>query len=164
MLLMDPALNRGAGVAARTCVHCTRTHSHTRKRRCVLHQLSLTPPSNTHNNATTHRDMERFGKLCKLVAFKPFPSAASALEQINAVSEAQVTDDLKAFLETNMPKVRVCVILICMWCCTDGSVSGATLIACFTQHANNTHARTHKNTHAGEGGQEGQVQAGRVRP
>jgi hypothetical protein len=49
--------------------------------------------------------MERFGKLCKLVAFKPFPSAASALEQINAISEAQVTDDLKAFLETNMPKV-----------------------------------------------------------
>lgn len=50
--------------------------------------------------------MERFGKVAKLVAFKPFASAASALEQINAVSEAQVTDDLKAFLETNLPKVR----------------------------------------------------------
>mmetsp|Transcript_17180 Transcript_17180/g.44988 ORF Transcript_17180/g.44988 Transcript_17180/m.44988 type:complete len:485 (+) Transcript_17180:236-1690(+) len=51
-------------------------------------------------------DMERFGKLCKLMAFKPYPSAASALEQINAISEAQMTDDLKAFLETNMPKVK----------------------------------------------------------
>ncbi len=50
--------------------------------------------------------MERFGKVCKLVAFKPFASAADALEQINAVSESTVTDDLKTFLETNLPKVQ----------------------------------------------------------
>ena len=34
--------------------------------------------------------MERFGKSVKLAAFKPFTSAANALEQINAVSESQV--------------------------------------------------------------------------
>jgi hypothetical protein len=41
----------------------------------------------------------------KLIAFKPFTSAADALEQINAVSESQLTDELKNFLELNMPKV-----------------------------------------------------------
>jgi nucleolar protein 56 len=35
-------------------------------------------------------DIARFGKYVKLVAFKPFTSAANALEQINAVSESQV--------------------------------------------------------------------------
>lgn len=50
--------------------------------------------------------MGRFGKICKLAAFKPFTSAADALEQINAVSEAQLTDQLKNFLELNLPKAR----------------------------------------------------------
>ena len=35
-------------------------------------------------------DIARFGKVMKLSAFKPFTSAANALEQINAVSESQV--------------------------------------------------------------------------
>ena len=35
-------------------------------------------------------DVSRFGKIAKLIAFKPFTSAANALEQINAVSESQV--------------------------------------------------------------------------
>ena len=35
-------------------------------------------------------DVSRFGKSVKLTAFKPFVSAANALEQINAVSESQV--------------------------------------------------------------------------
>ena len=34
-------------------------------------------------------DLTRFGKAVKLAAFKPFTSAANALEQINAVSESQ---------------------------------------------------------------------------
>ncbi|EFJ45369.1 hypothetical protein VOLCADRAFT_105910 [Volvox carteri f. nagariensis] len=51
-------------------------------------------------------DLARFGRIVKLVAFKPFPSAADSLEQINAISEAQLTDELKAFLELNMPKVK----------------------------------------------------------
>ncbi|KAL4513455.1 hypothetical protein Ndes2526A_g07415 [Nannochloris sp. 'desiccata'] len=51
-------------------------------------------------------DIARFGKYVKLSAFKPFSSAANALEQINAVSESQMTDDLKNFLSTNLPKVK----------------------------------------------------------
>ncbi|KAI8473241.1 MAG: hypothetical protein J3K34DRAFT_375598 [Monoraphidium minutum] len=51
-------------------------------------------------------NMERFGKVVKLTAFKPFASAANALEQINAVSEAQLTDDLKNFLVMNLPKAK----------------------------------------------------------
>jgi nucleolar protein 56 len=51
--------------------------------------------------------MQRFGKVAKLAAFKPFGSAADALEQINAVSEASLTDELKNFLTMNLPKVRV---------------------------------------------------------
>ena len=35
-------------------------------------------------------DVSRFGKNVKLIAFKPFTSAANALEQINAISESQV--------------------------------------------------------------------------
>jgi hypothetical protein len=50
-------------------------------------------------------DMARFGKVCKLVGFKPFQTAADALEQINAVSESVLTDELKNFLTTNLPKV-----------------------------------------------------------
>ncbi|KAF6262555.1 hypothetical protein COO60DRAFT_1282656 [Scenedesmus sp. NREL 46B-D3] len=51
-------------------------------------------------------DLQRFGKVAKMAAFKPFASAADALEQINAVSEAQLTDDLKNFLTMNLPKVK----------------------------------------------------------
>ncbi len=50
-------------------------------------------------------DMNRFGRVVKLIAFMPFSSAADALEQVNAVSEAQMTDELKNFLELNLPKV-----------------------------------------------------------
>lgn len=53
-----------------------------------------------------HRDLERFGKAVKLAAFKPFTSAADALENINAVSEASLSDGLSAFLEQNLPKVK----------------------------------------------------------
>jgi len=52
------------------------------------------------------RDLERFGKAVKLAAFKPFTSAADALENINAVSEASLSDGLSAFLEQNLPKVK----------------------------------------------------------
>ncbi|KAG2498922.1 hypothetical protein HYH03_003112 [Edaphochlamys debaryana] len=51
-------------------------------------------------------DMARFGRIVKLTAFKPFPSAADSLEQINAISEANLTDELKNFLELNLPKVK----------------------------------------------------------
>eukprot|EP00775_Hariotina_reticulata_P010341 gene10342-10498_t len=51
-------------------------------------------------------DMQRFGKVAKLVGFKPFTSAADALEQINAVSEAQLTDELKNFITMNLAKPK----------------------------------------------------------
>ncbi|XP_028391508.1 nucleolar protein 56-like [Dendronephthya gigantea] len=48
-------------------------------------------------------DLARFGKLVKLVAFMPFKSAANALDNINCVSEGVIHDDLKVFLESNIP-------------------------------------------------------------
>mmetsp|Transcript_28485 Transcript_28485/g.54345 ORF Transcript_28485/g.54345 Transcript_28485/m.54345 type:complete len:487 (+) Transcript_28485:255-1715(+) len=51
-------------------------------------------------------DFERFGKVVKLIGFKPFSSAANALEQINSVSEGIISEDLKAFLEVTLPKVK----------------------------------------------------------
>jgi len=51
-------------------------------------------------------DMARFGKICKLTAFKPFASAADALVQINAISESTLTPELKTFLETNLAKSK----------------------------------------------------------
>ena len=50
--------------------------------------------------------MTRFGKVVKLKGFKPFTSAANALGEINSVSESICTDDLKNFLELNLPKVK----------------------------------------------------------
>jgi len=51
-------------------------------------------------------DFDRFGKVVKLLGFKPFTSAANALEQINSISEGLLSDDLKAFLEVTLPKVK----------------------------------------------------------
>ncbi|KAL0923114.1 hypothetical protein M5K25_007160 [Dendrobium thyrsiflorum] len=49
-------------------------------------------------------DLSRFGKVVKLVAFNPFSSALDALNQCNAVSEGIMTDELRNFLELNLPK------------------------------------------------------------
>ena len=43
--------------------------------------------------------------MVKLTSFAPFKNAAHALDEVNAISEAVVTDDLKNFLEVNLPKV-----------------------------------------------------------
>ncbi|KAK9821924.1 hypothetical protein WJX81_000765 [Elliptochloris bilobata] len=51
-------------------------------------------------------DLARFGKVAKLLSFKPFANAADALVQINAISEGSVTDELKQFLELNLPKMK----------------------------------------------------------
>ena len=48
---------------------------------------------------------DRFSKLARIVGFKPFESAADALEQVNAISESQMTEGLKSFLVVNLPKV-----------------------------------------------------------
>jgi nucleolar protein 56 len=51
-------------------------------------------------------DLARFGKVVKLLSFKPFANAADALVQVNAISEGSVTDELRQFLELNLPKAR----------------------------------------------------------
>ncbi|CAI9773822.1 unnamed protein product [Fraxinus pennsylvanica] len=51
-------------------------------------------------------DLNRFGKVVKLAAFSPFESALDALNQCNAVSEGQMTDELRSFLELTLPKVK----------------------------------------------------------
>nr|XP_014345519.1 PREDICTED: nucleolar protein 56 isoform X2 [Latimeria chalumnae] len=45
----------------------------------------------------------KFNTIVKLVAFSPFKSAQSALENINAVSEGILHEDLRLLLETNLP-------------------------------------------------------------
>ncbi|XP_058078382.1 nucleolar protein 56-like [Magnolia sinica] len=51
-------------------------------------------------------DLTRFGKVVKLAAFQPFSSALDALNQCNAVSEGLLTDELRNFLELNLPKIK----------------------------------------------------------
>lgn len=49
-------------------------------------------------------DLSRFQRVCKMIAFHPFDTAENALENMNAVTEHEVTDDLKSFLRANLPK------------------------------------------------------------
>ncbi|CAN0529048.1 unnamed protein product, partial [Ectocarpus sp. 12 AP-2014] len=51
-------------------------------------------------------DPQRFCRTVKLKGFQPFTTAENALENVNAISEQIVTDDLKNFLEMNLPKVK----------------------------------------------------------
>ncbi|XP_027209812.2 nucleolar protein 56 [Penaeus vannamei] len=51
-------------------------------------------------------DPGKFMQIVKLVGFKAFASAASALENINSITEGILTDALSAFLETNLPKAK----------------------------------------------------------
>uniref|UniRef100_A0A3Q3IEG9 Nucleolar protein 56 n=1 Tax=Monopterus albus TaxID=43700 RepID=A0A3Q3IEG9_MONAL len=48
----------------------------------------------------------KFNSIVTLVAFFPFKSAQTALENINAISEGVVHADLKLFLETNLPRSK----------------------------------------------------------
>jgi len=49
------------------------------------------------------KDIGKFQSIVKLTAFSPFKSGVNALENINAISEGIVHEDLKNFLETNLP-------------------------------------------------------------
>lgn len=49
-------------------------------------------------------DISAFNSVVNLQAFLPFKNAAEALANINAVSEGLCSDQLKHFLEANMPK------------------------------------------------------------
>ncbi|PIN21972.1 Ribosome biogenesis protein - Nop56p/Sik1p [Handroanthus impetiginosus] len=61
---------------------------------------------NTEAVRSSVSDLNRFGKVVKLAAFSPFESALDALNQCNAVSEGQMTDELRNFLELSLPKVK----------------------------------------------------------
>lgn len=49
-------------------------------------------------------DLSRFQRTVKMIAFSPFLTAEDALENINAISEHELSDDLRSFLESNVPK------------------------------------------------------------
>merc|ERR1712142_514193 len=49
------------------------------------------------------KDIGKFQSIVKLTAFSPFKSGVNALENINAISEGIVHEDLRNFLETNLP-------------------------------------------------------------
>ncbi|KAK3094708.1 hypothetical protein FSP39_005296 [Pinctada imbricata] len=49
-------------------------------------------------------DLSKFQAMVKLVAFSPFKSGTNALDNINSISEGVVHEDLRLFLETNVPK------------------------------------------------------------
>jgi RNA processing factor Prp31 len=51
-------------------------------------------------------DLSKFATVVKLVAFHPFQSGVNALDNINAISEGLVHDDLRTFLDTNLPKEK----------------------------------------------------------
>jgi len=72
-------------------------------------------------------DVSKFSQVVNLMSFLPFKTAADALNNINAISEGVVTDDLKLFLETNMPKggKKGCVLGL-----SDSKLSAAINEAC----------------------------------
>ncbi|KAJ8317342.1 hypothetical protein KUTeg_005246, partial [Tegillarca granosa] len=49
-------------------------------------------------------DISKFQSIVKLAAFSPFKSGTNALDNINSISEGLLHDDLKLFVETNVPK------------------------------------------------------------
>uniref|UniRef100_A0A182K2N3 Nucleolar protein 56 n=1 Tax=Anopheles christyi TaxID=43041 RepID=A0A182K2N3_9DIPT len=49
-------------------------------------------------------DISRFNAIVKLVGFHPFKTAVAALNNVNAISEGLVPDDLSGFLDTTLPK------------------------------------------------------------
>jgi nucleolar protein 56 len=56
--------------------------------------------------AASFMDYGRLSKALKLKAFNPFPSAEVALDNAAALSEGLVTDFLRNFLESNLPKEK----------------------------------------------------------
>lgn len=49
-------------------------------------------------------DLSKFNSVVKLIAFAPFTSGLNALDNLNAISEGILHDDLRLFLDTNVPK------------------------------------------------------------
>ncbi|XP_058452057.1 nucleolar protein 56 [Malaya genurostris] len=49
-------------------------------------------------------DLSRFNSIVKLLGFSPFKTAVAALENVNAISEGIVPEDLSGFLDSVLPK------------------------------------------------------------
>ncbi len=49
-------------------------------------------------------ELNKFQRSVKMVAFQPFTTAENALVNMNAITEHEMTDDLKNFLESNLVK------------------------------------------------------------
>jgi nucleolar protein 56 len=57
-----------------------------------------------HQVQTGITDLARFQRVVKMTAFHPFDTAENALENINAITEHEMTEDLRTFLESNLSK------------------------------------------------------------
>jgi hypothetical protein len=66
--------------------------------------IFISPNESTFQIQLSMNDLSRFQRIVKLVAFHPFDSAENALENINAITEHEVTNDLREFLGSNLPK------------------------------------------------------------
>ncbi|CAG9797450.1 unnamed protein product [Chironomus riparius] len=53
----------------------------------------------------SYADVSRFQSIVNLAGFSPFKTAIAALENVNAISEGIVPEDLSVFLDTTLPKV-----------------------------------------------------------
>jgi nucleolar protein 56 len=53
----------------------------------------------------SYADVSRFQSIVNLAGFSPFKTAIVALENVNAISEGIVPEDLSVFLDTTLPKV-----------------------------------------------------------
>lgn len=51
-------------------------------------------------------DLQKFSQIIKLKSFLPFTTMESALENINSISEGEITKSLGDFLEMNLPKKK----------------------------------------------------------
>lgn len=49
-------------------------------------------------------DVSRFNSIVKLIGFSPFKTAVAALENINAISEGLLPEDLQHYLDVTLPK------------------------------------------------------------
>jgi nucleolar protein 56 len=49
-------------------------------------------------------DLSKFNSVVKLIAFAPFTSGVNALENLNCIADGTLHEDLKLFLDTNLPK------------------------------------------------------------
>jgi len=75
-------------------------------------------------------DVSKFSQIVSLCGFFPFKTAGDALANINSISEGIVHDDLKLFLETNMPKGGKGAVLGVSDSKLSGSINDACGIKC----------------------------------